>query len=96
MFRTTIILLMSAAASANTIGTLSIPTTGLTGSGYAVDFQFIDGDGAGDGNNTVSLTNFTFGGGSFGSPAITGGSAPASRPSTSRQRSNARSPGWAT
>lgn len=30
---------------------------------FTLDFQFIDGNGTGDANNTVTLTNFDFGGG---------------------------------
>jgi hypothetical protein len=73
MFRISIFLLITAALYGDEIGVLTVPTSGLTGSGYAVDFQFIDGDGAGDGNNTVTLTDFSFGGGSFGAPSITNG-----------------------
>ena len=42
---------------------------------YSLDFLFTDGSGTGDGNNTVSLTNFAFdpGGAPLGSPVLTGG-----------------------
>lgn len=36
---------------------------------FTLDFQFIDGSGGGDGNNTVSLTSFDFGGGSVSTAA---------------------------
>lgn len=32
---------------------------------FTLDFQFIEGNGLGDGNNTVTLSNFSFGGGSI-------------------------------
>src|SRR5262245_42327838 len=42
---------------------------------YALDFQFIDGSGTGDANNTVGLSDFLFGsaGSASGSPTLTGG-----------------------
>jgi hypothetical protein len=44
------------------------------GASFAVDFQLNDGSGGGDGNNTATLSNFLFGGGSAGgAPALFGG-----------------------
>ena len=41
---------------------------------FSIDFQFIDGSGTGDANNTLSIGSFDFGGGSpTGSAALTGG-----------------------
>jgi len=42
---------------------------------YALDFQFTDGSGTGDANNTVGLSHFRFGpaGSASGSPTLTGG-----------------------
>lgn len=48
-------------------GTMSLDTSGLSGP-FDVAFIFTDGSGAGDANNTVTLTTFLFGaGGSAGS-----------------------------
>lgn len=48
--------------------------TSTLGSGYSIDLQFNDGGVLG--NNTATLSNFTFGGGSAaGSPATFGGAA---------------------
>ncbi len=46
-------------------GSFSLDTTALSGS-FKLAFLFIDGSGTGDANNTVSLSNFLFGGGSVG------------------------------
>jgi hypothetical protein len=41
---------------------------------FSVDFQFVDGSGIGDANNTVTIGDIGFGGGSaLGAPALTGG-----------------------
>lgn len=51
---------------------VTLDTSALIGGSYFVDFQLNDGDGVQ--NNTVSLSNFTFGGGSAGgSPVLLGG-----------------------
>ncbi len=65
------------AASADSIYTFTMDTTPLVGNGpFALDFQFLDGSGTGDANNTVTLTNFAFGGGSAsGGGTATGGAA---------------------
>ena len=70
-----LMLLFSAAAShAGPIGiTLAtIPLVGNPGSPFSLDFQFTDGSGTSDGNNTLTLTNFNFGGGSAGVPILIG------------------------
>jgi hypothetical protein len=47
---------------------VSIDTSTLSGS-PSLDFQFVDGSGGGDGNNTVTLSHFQFGaGGSWTGP----------------------------
>lgn len=59
--------------------TVSLDTSGLIGhpaGPFALDFQLTDGSGAGDANNTFTLTNFLIdGGGALGSsaPALLGG-----------------------
>ena len=48
--------------------TVTLNTTGLIGSSlgpFTLDFQFIDGNGTGDGNNSVTLSNFSLSGGSI-------------------------------
>lgn len=53
---------------ADTIFTVNVntaPLMGLVGP-FAVAFQLNDGSGGGDGNNTATITNFAFGGGSAG------------------------------
>jgi PEP-CTERM motif len=50
--------------------TVTLDTSGLVGNvnaPFSVAFVFTDGSGLGDGNNTVLLSGFTFGGGSAGS-----------------------------
>jgi hypothetical protein len=46
-------------------GTVSLDTSGLAGP-FELAFILTDGSGGGDGNNTVTLSNFLFGGGSAG------------------------------
>jgi hypothetical protein len=61
---------------ADEIYDVSIDTSALIGNAagpFSLDFQFTDGSGTGDGNNTVTLGNFTFGAGSAtGSPTTAG------------------------
>jgi hypothetical protein len=61
---------------ADAIYDVSIDTAALTSSSsgpFSLDFQFTDGSGTNDGNNTVTLSNFSFGAGSpTGSAATTG------------------------
>ncbi len=54
------------AARADAIYNVSLDTSSLIGNAagpFSLDFQFNDGSGTNDGNNTVTLTNFAFGGG---------------------------------
>ncbi len=51
---------------------VSLDTTALilSPSGpFSLDFQFIDGSGTGDANNTATISNFNFHGGSWSGPA---------------------------
>ena len=57
-----------------TITTDTSPLIGQASGPFSLDFQFIDGSGSGDANNTVTLSAFNFYGGSWtGSPTLTGG-----------------------
>jgi hypothetical protein len=57
-------------AWADVIFTVNVNTTPLVGGPFAVAFQLNDGSGSGDANNTATISNFTFGGGSAsGCPA---------------------------
>jgi len=64
---------------AGTIGyNISLDTSPLIGHAaapFSLNFQFNDGQGTGDANNTVSLNNFTFGtsGSAVGVPSLTNG-----------------------
>lgn len=51
------------------------PLIGNLAGPFSLNFQFIDGSGVGDGNNTVSLSAFQFGagGGAAGAPTLEGG-----------------------
>jgi hypothetical protein len=49
----------------NISGSVSLDTTGLSGT-FELAFILTDGSGTGDANNTVTLGNFGFGGGSAG------------------------------
>ena len=52
--------------------TVTLNTSVLAGP-FSLDFQLVDGSGLGDGNNTVMLSNFNFGGGSaVGLPTLAG------------------------
>src|SRR3984957_4720391 len=65
IFRITVGLFIATAAFGNTI---SIDTASLEGNPnapFTLDFQFIDGSGTGDANNTVTLTDFDLAGGSL-------------------------------
>jgi PEP-CTERM motif len=56
---------------------VNVTTASLIGNAsgpFSLDFQLNDGSGSGDGNNTATLNNFTFGGGSaLGSASLIGG-----------------------
>lgn len=51
-------------AAADSIFTVTVDTSSLSGGPFAVAFQLTDGSGLADGNNTAILSNFLFGGGS--------------------------------
>lgn len=77
IFLAATLLLFASAAFADsitvTLATASLMTKAAAGP-YTLDFQFIDGSGLGDSDNTVTLSNFLVTGGSIGSPSsITGG-----------------------
>lgn len=60
-------ILLASTAQANVMYTVSLDTSAINGvAGYALAFQFNDGSGLADSNNTVTLSNFSFGGGSAG------------------------------
>jgi hypothetical protein len=69
--------LCQTAASAGMIYDVTLNTAPLVGhpaGPFYVQFAFTDGSGFGDGNNTVTASNFGFGGGSaLGSPVVIGG-----------------------
>lgn len=68
--------LLPCTAQADVIYNVSLDTSPLIGNAagpFSLDFQFTDGSGTNDGNNTVTLSNFDFGaGGGTGSPATSG------------------------
>jgi hypothetical protein len=53
----------------------TVPLIGNPAGPFSLDFQLTDGSGANDGNNSVTLSNFTFGGGGapFGAANALGG-----------------------
>jgi hypothetical protein len=51
------------------------PLVGNPAGPFSLDFQLIDGSGAGDANNTATIGNLTFGGGGISGPATTTGGA---------------------
>src|SRR5437763_1078466 len=64
-------------AIAQDVYSVSVDTTSLVGhpgGPFTAVFAFTDGSGVGDANNTVTITNVTFGGGTaLGFPSIFGG-----------------------
>jgi hypothetical protein len=61
---------LAPAAYANLVFTVTLNTSALVGNvntPFSLAFVLIDGSGSGDGLNTVSLSDFTFGGGNAGS-----------------------------
>ncbi len=64
-------------ATAGTIYDVTLDTTQLVGSAvgpFSIFFEFTDGSGVGDANNTVTMSNFNFGGGSaLGNAVVFGG-----------------------
>ncbi len=71
------VLAWAGAAHANLVQLVTVNTNVISGlAGYAIAFSFQDGSGLvpGDSNNTATLSNFNFGGGSSaGSPVLLGG-----------------------
>lgn len=62
---------------ANIVYTVNLDTSAINGAaGYALAFQLNDGSGLLDANNTVTLSNFIFGGGSAGSCGVAGNCEP--------------------
>ena len=57
---------------ADSVADVTVNTSGLTGT-FQIEFQLLDGNGTGDGNNTATLSGFNFGGGaSSGTPTLNG------------------------
>jgi hypothetical protein len=71
--------LLASTCQAESVFSLSLNTAPLVGNAnapFSIDFQFTDGSGIGDTNNTATLSAFNFsGGGASGSPTLTGGAA---------------------
>jgi MYXO-CTERM domain-containing protein len=71
------LLFTALSARAQLAFTVSLNTAPLVGSPngpFSLDFQLNDGSGTNDANNTATLSNFSFGGGSAaGSPTLIGG-----------------------
>jgi hypothetical protein len=70
--------LLPASALADIVVDVSLNTTPLVGhpaAPFFLNFQFTDGSGTGDANNTVTLSDFAFGpgGAAVGSPSLIGG-----------------------
>jgi hypothetical protein len=73
-----LLLVGSNACRAQTTFTVSLDTTSLIGNGngpFSLDFQLSDGSGTNDGNNTATLSNFSFDSGSASGTATTTGGA---------------------
>lgn len=71
------LLVIPTAARADLMFTVSLDTAPLVGHAagpFSIEFQFNDGSGLGDANNSVVLSNFAFGGGgAVGVPTLFGG-----------------------
>ncbi|HEX5229016.1 MAG TPA: NF038129 family PEP-CTERM protein [Bryobacteraceae bacterium] len=68
---------LPSSAWADAIYNVSLDTSNLIGNTagpFSLDFQFNDGSGTNDGNNTVTLSNFAFGAGGPTGSAVTNGS----------------------
>ena len=65
----------SVVVAAPTVYNVSLNTSALVGQGtFNLDLQFNDGSGTADGNNSLTLNSFLFGGGSAsGAPTLAGG-----------------------
>jgi hypothetical protein len=79
MHRTTILAIILLAACSGALPAATIlydvkmntsPLIGHPAGPFTLSFQLTDGAGTGDGNNSISLTNFQFGGGSAVAPPI--------------------------
>ena len=74
---TGLVALVPVVSRADLAFTVTLNTSGLIGHAagpFALDFQLVDGSGLGEGNNTVTISNFTFGGGAAaGSATLVGG-----------------------
>jgi hypothetical protein len=58
------------------VSTGTLPLIGNASGPFSLEFQFNDGSGGGDGNNTVLLSDFNFnGGGLTGNASVVGGAA---------------------
>ncbi|MBI3772868.1 MAG: NF038129 family PEP-CTERM protein [Gammaproteobacteria bacterium] len=72
-----IALAVAGTVHANVVYTVNLNTSAINGAaGYALAFQLNDGSGLSDNNNTVMLSNFSFGGGSAGSCGVAGNCEP--------------------
>lgn len=73
----------TAVCQANLIFDVSFPSwpgTFTTGTSVSLLFELTDGSGLDDGNNTITISNFDFGGGVAGSATTTGGGATSTSP----------------
>jgi hypothetical protein len=74
---TTVLLMggrLAAATSTYDVTVNTAPLVGHPAGPFSILFAFVDGSGLSDGNNTVSITNVSFGGGNaIGPPALFGG-----------------------
>jgi hypothetical protein len=69
-----LLLAATGSAGANVLYSVNVDTSAISGAGgYAIAFSFQDGEGIGDANNTVTLTGFSFGGGSAAGGAVSSG-----------------------
>jgi hypothetical protein len=74
----TMIIFAASSLLGDVIDQVTLDTATLIGNAsgpFTLDFQFIEGNGIGDSNNTITLSNFSFGGGSITTSAssTTGG-----------------------
>jgi hypothetical protein len=76
-FVTLVLCLCTSVSQAGVVYDISMVTSPLIGhpaGPFSLEFQLNDGKGTGDANNTATLTNFLFNGGSaVGSPSLSGG-----------------------
>lgn len=74
----TITIFAASLLSGDTLDQITLDTAPLIGNAsgpFTLDFQFIEGNGIGDSNNTITLSDFSFGGGAITTPpsSMTGG-----------------------